>query len=177
MKKVISLVLAFVMAMAITTTVFAEGDNTQEYHMWGESTVTGRVYSSCVITIPETIDFGETSEWSIGITQADIEAGYAVNIYIVNLNENGAITLEQDNGDFTADLYLGRNGQNTYVSNENNLLATFRDTDISAISRSTAPILCCGRIVTPSLVGTQGVSAGTYTGVMQYEVRIEEYGN
>lgn len=77
MKRFLALVLTAVLVLSMSTTAFAEGynytqGNTQEYSGSGETTVNAKIYSTCYVSIPETIDYVEGVSWDVMINQESV---------------------------------------------------------------------------------------------------------
>lgn len=94
MKKLLALCLPLVLLANCATTAFAMESPCSGS---GESEVTAHLYSTYSISIPATID-ANIGTAEVIVTQANLEDGYAINVYISNLNENGGITLTHTNG-------------------------------------------------------------------------------
>ena len=94
MKKILVLCLTLVLLANCATTVFAMESPCSGS---GESEVTAHLYSTYSISIPATID-ANMGTAEVTVSQANLEEGYAINVYISNLNEKGGITLTHTNG-------------------------------------------------------------------------------
>lgn len=162
MKKIITFVLCAILTVSLSTTAFAAD---MPFMGEGTSTLTYKSYSSCIVTIPETIQItGQSTE--IIISNPNIESGYCVNVYVTNLSDENGIILNHDvYGEATTICaMLTNDSKNSAVDISNPLLASIEGSDI----------------VTDILYGSFTVSAmgmdyraGSYTGTMKYEFRIE----
>ena len=94
MKKLLALCLTIVLLANCATTAFAMESPCSGS---GESVVTAHLYSTYIISIPATID-ANMGTAEVTVSQANLEDGYAINVYISNLNEYGGITLTHENG-------------------------------------------------------------------------------
>lgn len=94
MKKLLTLCLTLVLLANCATTAFALESPCSGS---GESVVTAHLYSTYTISIPATID-ANMGTAEVTVSQANLEDGYAINVYISNLNEKGGITLTHTNG-------------------------------------------------------------------------------
>ncbi len=56
--------------------------------------------------MPATIDIEMTNRGEVTITDANIESGYKVDVFVTNLNSEGAVTLINTNGVSTMDVWL-----------------------------------------------------------------------
>lgn len=164
MKKLIAIMVCIVFMLSISTTAFA-ADN--PFYSEGSATLKYKSYSSCTVSIPETIEItGQSTE--ITVTNPNVESGYCVNVYVTNLNERGCVELTHDSpGVATIEASFYNDSKNAVVDNSNPLLATIE----------------CGDNPTDVFSGTFTVSAtggdyraGTYMGTMNYNVRIEPIG-
>ena len=169
MKRFISLCLVLVLACTMSVTASAEYsesmDNTQPFYASGQSSINAKVYSSCTISIPETLDMADSNSWYVYFERFSIEDGYQIVVSVTNLNDNGAITLTHTDGT-TANLYLLRRDTSP-VTGDNRTLAVLKDTEIDYNNL-------------PNMAAFYGnffeaTHPGNYTGIMQYEVSIEPY--
>lgn len=170
MRKCIAFLLVLVMALSMSVTAFAEsGDISIEAEdpvAFGKTTIKPHVYSSCSIYIPSTVEFSNVEPvYAWHISDGNLEAGYQIGIYICNLNEDGMIDLFHDYKEITTACQVYSEQQGIVLSSEFNTLAIFKDTDFSETGRKDFYYR----------LYTQGTRAGTYTGTIQYEIRIEPY--
>ena len=173
-KKFISLCLVVVLACTMSVTAFAESygttNNTTPYYWYSESTLSGQIYSSCTISIPETVYTGEHSTNEIAISNADIESGYEIVIRVTNLSETDTIILNNANTEKTIGCTI--KGQNDdMLTRQNNVLARITDVAFSGNGNTTNATASFKALITEHT----GATAGTYTGTMQFEVMIEPY--
>lgn len=94
MKKILAICLSIFILANCTTTVFATEDPCSGS---GEAEVTAHIYSGYLIAIPATIN-ANTGTDEVTISQAALEDGYKVDVYVTNANSNGGITLTHTNG-------------------------------------------------------------------------------
>lgn len=94
MKKLLALCLTLALLANCATTAFASEVPCSGS---GEAEVTAHIYSGYLITIPATID-ANTGTGEVTISQATLEEGYKVDVYVTNANDNGGITLTHTNG-------------------------------------------------------------------------------
>lgn len=128
MKKILALCLSFVMLLSLSTTAFA-AEPWDESAGSGETTITGHIYSSYQISIPATIALEyEYTQCPVTISQCNIENGYAVNVYVTNL-EDSSIILRRGNDNESIRCYL-TNADGYGLSGDNTLLASFQQSDI-----------------------------------------------
>lgn len=170
MKKAVYVLMCAVLLLAMPMTAFAyteSGGGSSPFSAEGETQVSAKVYSSCVVSIPamvEIYDFSQPTTCSIEISSANVGTGEMVKVKIKNLNENNAIVLE--NNGHTLDVfftmadgteilrsspYLAR----IYEFNEHGSASTYFKMTVSAPS--------------------EGAKAGNYEGTMQYEITIDDY--
>lgn len=172
MKRFISLCLVLVLACTMSVTAFAESygtnRNTEPFYWYAETTLSGQIYSSCTVTIPETVYTGEGYWGGIEVSNADIESGYEVIIRVTNLSETDTIILSNANNDKTIGCTIkGQN--NTYLTRQNNIVARWNDEVFSGGNSSAETSFQA------FITEYESATAGTYTGTMQFEVMIEPY--
>lgn len=157
MKKILALCLSIIILLSLSTTAFA-AEYWDESAGSGETTITGHIYSSYQITIPATISLDyEFTQCPVTISQSNIENGYAVNVYVTNL-ENGAIRLELDNANES--IYCHLTNEDGYgLTGDNTLLVSFQQSDITNGDSTTKYFT-----LTYDKMGLPG----DYSGVMQY---------
>ncbi len=174
MKKFFALVLAVALVCCMSTTAFAESygttNNTIPYYWYSDATISGQIYSSCTISIPETVYIGENAINEIAINNADIEENYGIVIRVTNLSETDTITLSNENMKKTIGCtIIGQNDE--HLTKRNNVLAQITDVAFSGNNNSTDFITSFKALITEHAEA----KAGTYTGTMQFEVMIEPY--
>ena len=161
-KKFISLFLVLVLACTMSVTASAEYnesmDNTQPFYASGQSSINAKVYSSCTLSIPETLDIADSNSWNVSFERFSIEDGYQIVVSVTNLNDKEAITLTHTDGITTANLYLLRKDTSRLTSTDRTL-AVLKDTEIDYDS-------------IPNMVAFYGnffeaSKPGNYTGIMQ----------
>ncbi len=162
MKRFISIVLAMLI-MFVPVTAFA---GTMENAMsnpagTGEATIRDHIYSTYTIQIPETIEIDELNDtFNVGLTNDNIEDGYSVEVWITNLDENGAITLTnaRDNSTETATISKDIGNGNEQTVNNSEALAYFHHDNVNSSQTQTARINITER----------GTTAGYYEGTITY---------
>ncbi len=171
MKKFISLCLVLVLACTMSVTAFAESygtnNNTMPYYWYAETTLSGQIYSSCTVSIPETVYTGEGYSGNVEISNADIESGYEVVIRVTNLSETDTIILSNSNNDKTIGCSI-KTFEKT-LTRQDNVLSKFNDKVLTSTDRTV------GTEFQALITEHTGATAGTYTGTMQFEVMIEPY--
>lgn len=177
MKRFLALVLTAVLVLSMSTTAFAEGynytqGNTQEYSGSGETTVNAKIYSTCYVSIPETINYVEGETWDVSLTDMYVEDGYAIRVSVSNMSNDGSIVLTNPNESRKLDYTIEEVETHRLLSQNDPLLCELKYSDIEydEIYGSTP----CAFSFTGHIANeTLSMKPGTYTGTMQYEVRIE----
>lgn len=157
MKRIIAIVLSLVMVSAFSTTAFAA-------EMWdesageGETTITGHIYSSYQISIPATVtlDYYNT-QCPVTLTQANIENGYAINVYCTNLTDSAIRLQHMSIPEEGIHCHLTRD-DGYGVTNDNPLLVSFTQSDIT--DSETVKYFSMN-------YDKMGIT-GDYSGIMQY---------
>ena len=172
MKRFLALALTAVLVLSMSTTAFAEGynytqGNTQEYYGSGETTVNAKIYSTCYVSIPETIDYVEGVSWDVTVSNMLVEEGYAIKVSVPNLSNDGSIVLTNPNSINTLNYTIEEKNTNRVLSTLDNLLCEVKYSDIDGSNPFVATFI--GHISSDIIE----MKPGTYTGTMQYEVRIE----
>lgn len=126
MKKLLAICLSLVLLATCAPTAFAMGDTSAGS---GEVQITGHRYSSYTITMPATINLEMTNQGAVTITDANIESGYKVDVFVTNLNLEGAVSLTHTNGAATMDVWFRNIEANCGASTETPLVS-FRDTEL-----------------------------------------------
>lgn len=170
MKKVVSLVLSFTLALCLPIYAFAyEGstNNQSPYSGSGSTTINAKIYGSCYVSIPETVEVLPEQNWEIAITDINIAATDAIKVYVTNVDSEGCIQLSNPNETNTIDVRLSR-GDNIELFDEYGqaVLVYYRYGDSANNEYFTT---FSGEITND----TQGYKAGTYSGTMLYTVSIE----
>lgn len=164
MKKIVAVILCAVMAVSLPITAFAVEC---PFNSEGTSTLKYKAYSSCTVTIPETIEiYNDEQSADIVVTNPNVEDGYVVNVYVKNLNSHNCVELTHDaSGEAVAEVSFTNKSTNANIDSYNPLLASIECSDnMSETFYASFGV---------SVVGS-GYRAGNYTGTMQYDVRIEQ---
>ena len=156
MKKFLSLILALVLVASLSVTAFAAED---ESAGTGESTVYAHVYSQYNITIPATIDLRQGEQGEVTLSNAMLETGYAVNVYVTNKATNG-IVLTHTNGTSTMECVLQNAELQMQADNGTVPLVSFKLSDIPQDSSSATKYF--------ELLPEKYGMPGDYSGVLQY---------
>lgn len=173
MKKFMSLCMVLIFSCIMSVTASAESygttHNINPYYWYATTTLSGQIYSSCTISIPEIIYVGEGYTGDISVTNADIESGNEIVIRVTNLSENDTIKLTNSTTEKTIECSIKKGNKET-LTKEDGILAKIPDTlfsgsDISSTTVSFQAIIS----------DYTGAKAGKYTGTMQFEVMIEPY--
>ena len=172
MKRFLALALTAVLVLSMSTTAFAEGynytqGNTQEYYGSGETTVNAKIYSTCYVSIPETIDYVEGVSWDVTVSNMLVEEGYAIKVSVPNLSNDGSIVLTNPNSINTLNYTIEEKNTNRVLSTLDNSLCEVKYSDIDGSNPFVATFI--GHMSSDIIE----IKPGTYTGTMQYEVRIE----
>ena len=133
MKKLIAICLSLVLLATCAPTAFAMGDTSAGS---GEVQLSAHRYSSYTITMPAAIDLEMTNRGEVTITDANIESGYKVDVFVTNLNSEGAVTLTNTNGVSTMDVWL-RNVEANCGATRETPLVSFRDTELDYFGTAT----------------------------------------
>lgn len=132
MKKILAICLSIVLFVNCAITAFASEVPCSGS---GEAEITAHLYSGYLITIPATIDANlGTSE--VTISQATLEEGYKVDVYVTNINDKDGITLTHSNGVDEILCLLQNLTLNTTVT-DTVPLVTFYATELTDISTAT----------------------------------------
>ena len=164
LKKILALCMAVMMIATCTTTAFAYEDSSAGS---GETQILAHVYSSYLITIPATIDLSQTTSGEVTISEANIEDGYKVDVYITNLNQGGTLTLKNVSDDsFTIDCTFTNSEMDTAVFTDIPLV-TFYDTELDVGYQTATKYF-------DIQVNASGI-AGDYEGTMTYSFSCNPY--
>ena len=161
MKRIVTLWLSMVILMALCMTAFAT-EFWDESAGSGTSQIYGHIYSSYTITIPATIDLRNGEQGSVTIENGNIESGYAVNVYCTNIGENGIKLNHVEKNTSVECALMSADGVTRFDSNTP--FASFTNDDISAQNTTKYFRL---------QITDRWMSAGDYTGVMEYSFRCE----
>ena len=163
MKKILCMLMCAALLLAVPMTAFAADT---PYSGQGTSTLTYKSYSSCTVSIPETIEVSSMeTPVEIVVTNPNIETGYCVNIYVTNLSEHGYIPLCHDEfGEMVAIECMFTNLEKQSVVYSGTPLASIQGSSISSD-------VFYGQFAVS--VMSMDARAGSYTGTMQYEIKIE----
>ena len=167
MKKVLCILMCAVLLLAMPTTAFAYteyGGGGSPFSAEGETQISAKIYSSCVVSIPSTVeiyDFTQPTTCSVEINNANVGTGESVKVKIKNLNENNAIVL--DNNGHTLNVLFSTAG-GTEVTQYSPYVARISEFN----EYGSASTYFNMTVSTPS----EGAKAGNYEGTMQYEITI-----
>lgn len=173
MKKLLTLCLTLVLLANCAITVFAAEDTCAGS---GETEIRCHVYSTYSITMPALIDMGAFTESNLGIaefvedkvtiTNANIEPGYRVEVYVTNLDESGTIKMTNiHNPEYTGTCVL-KNMEKDALIDADTPLVTFCDTELEL----------SGTLEKHFQIAMQAYSlAGEYTGTMTYSFSCNPY--
>ena len=162
MKKLLAICLSLVILAACAPTAFAMGDTSAGS---GEVQIFAHRYSSYTITMPATINLEATNQGAVTIADANIETGYKVDVFVTNLNLEGAVTLTHTNGVGTMDVWLRNIEANCGASAETPLVS-FRDTELENYGTATKYF---------ELDYNSYGNAGYYYGTMTYSFSCNPY--
>ena len=153
MKKLIAFIMAMALFCSISVTAFAEDSSAGN----GQSEIRTHIYSSYNITIPAVIDLANGNRADVELTNAMLEDGYAINVYLSDTEPSGGIRLMHTNGIDSIECTFSNIESNMMASNVNPLV-TFNKSDIVE-STSTKQFEINAE--------TMGIP-GNYTGIMNY---------
>lgn len=163
MKKIIALVLSLVMVACMSLTAFAASEPPQYIQ---DMNVTATSYSTFNYYIPETLEiFSEYTEFQLSVSNADMEAGYGITFYIMNMTANNTIELTsvKDN-DKKAEIRFYDSDKNMIASPD---IAVYTSTELDMLYPSPKTLYA-------GFVDGDNVSAGTYTGIVNFSVNLVE---
>ena len=170
MTKILCMLMCAALLLAMPMTAFAYteyGGSGSPFSAEGETQISARVYSSCVVSIPATVEiteFNRTMECPIEISNANIGTGEAVRVKIKNLNENNALVLT--NRDYTLDVFFST-ADGTEVTQYAPYVARISEFDSNGFATTSFGMTIANV--------PEGAKAGIYEGTMQYEITISEY--
>ena len=167
MKKIICAILCAVLMLSMATTAFAY---TEPFTSSGTVEVSKRIYSSCYMEIPATVNYDLQPVCSVDVYNIEMLDNEVIRVIASGLNQNNAIPLTKSGTDKTLELYV-KNGSGQLVTNENPYLAELDKTNISVGTKS-ASFSFSFELRNP--YEYQGAEPGIYTGTMQYQICIEE---
>lgn len=161
MKKVIALITTIVLMMSVSITAFAEDASAGN----GESEIRTHIYSSYNITIPAVIDLANGNTADVQLSNAMLEDGYSINVYVTNTEPSGSIRLMHTNGINSIECTFSNIESNMMASNDNPLV-TFNKSDIVESSATKQFEINAESIGVP----------GNYSGTMQYSFECQPNG-
>ena len=141
------MILALILTASVSVTAFAEDLSAGS----GEIEIQAHIYSHYTISIPEIIDLRNGDMGEVTISDADIEDGYSVKVFLTNATSPNGITLTHTNGISTIECSIINIEENT-IATENIPIVSFANSDIKYFS------------LQPETFG----KAGDYIGTMQY---------
>lgn len=133
MKKLLAICLSLVLLATCAPTAFATGDTSAGS---GEVQISAHRYSSYTITMPATINLETTNRGAVTITDANIETGYKVDVFVTNLNNEGALTLTHENGIYGTDCWFTNIEASAAVLSDTPLVS-FYDAELDPFGTST----------------------------------------
>ena len=155
-------------------TAFAEDEYSYLGDFWGDDAtgdmeITGHFNSSCVISIPETVDATiQGTNAKVTFSEIDLEEGYKVAVYVTNIIDERYIQIPHTSRINTfANCIIYSDYRSTFLTQEDNMLASL---EYYAEGYGNTE----QRDFTVTLVNGP---AGNYRGTMQYEVKIEPIGD
>lgn len=159
MRKAVSIILALALIASFTSMVYADDLSAGS----GETEITAHIYSTYTITIPATINLDSGENGQVTISNANLEDGYAVNVYMTNGNDQGLVTLYHTDGvhSITGQVIFG-SGQ---IADDTTPFASFSSAEVAGEESVTKYF----NIQVDTLTGTPG----NYTGTMTYSFRCE----
>lgn len=165
MKKLLCVVLSIVLMLAVSTTAFA---STSPLSTGGTVEVSKRIYSSCYLEIPETIDLDTQNTCNIEIFNIEMLDNEIIRVMVSNLNDSGAITMSKADTDTTLDVYIRDDNEN--------LVTPFNPylTELDKAHISVGDKYASFHFSFELHDSYQNAEAGIYTGTMQYQISIDE---
>ncbi len=154
MKKLIAVIMAMVLMSSVSVTAFAAEDFSAGS---GETQIMTHVYSHYSITIPATIDLRNGETGQVTVSDANIEDGYSVNVFVSNTEEFGGIRLIHKDGSSSINCSF-LNTENNMLANSENPLVSFANSDIEQGTATKQFDIQAETYGTP----------GDYSGIMQY---------
>ena len=115
--------------------------------------------------MPASINLEMTNQGEVTITDANIESGYKVDVFVTNLNSEGAVTLTNTNGVSTMDVWLLNVEANCGATRETPLVS-FYDTELDFFGTATKYF---------ELNYNSFGNAGYYYGTMTYSFSCNPY--
>ena len=159
MKKIIALITAIVLIMSVSVTAFAEDLSAGN----GESEIRTHIYSSYNITIPAVIDLANGNTADVQLSNAMLEDGYSINVYVTNTEDFGGIRLMHQNGRDSIQCTF-QNTETNMIANTENPLVSFQNSDIVESSAIKYFEITADSIGIP----------GNYSGTMQYSFECQQ---
>ena len=169
MKKVLCMLMCAVLLLAMPMTAFAAyeetNNNSEEYYGYGESTINKRIYSTCTVSIPEYLDCSHYENWVVEIGNANIASNEYITVSVTNLTDNNTLVLTNPNSSDVLEMRLSRQDGITVTTTDNAIAqASYQELE----GAGTMQYMFSGGVITDMT----NCKPGEYTGVMQYEVRI-----
>lgn len=157
MKKLLTVMLSMVILWIVCVTSYA-AEPWDTSAGAGESQILTHVYSSYTITIPATINTNDGDQVPVTISNANLEDGYKVDVFVTNL-ENNQLSLHH------------ASSQYDFIN------VGFVNTELDAMASDTTPLVTFHAAETTSgdfskyfavQVDAFGAVAGNYSGTMTY---------
>lgn len=167
MKRLLCVVISLVLVFGISTTAFAY---TEPFSSSGTVEVSKRIYSSCYMEIPSTVDYDMQTTCNVDIYNIEMLDNEVIRVLASGLNQNNAIPLTKAGSNTTLEVNV-KDGSGQLVTASNPYLA---EIDKAHISSATKSAFFSFSFELRNPYEYQGAEPGIYTGTMQYQISIDE---